>query len=280
MTQNDYRNLLIEHFEAAKIRRKNYSLRAFARDLDLSPAQLSRLLRAKQHLSLSSARKIAEKLFSSPLEIERWLNSVEAAVAPSADLRERAAKRAKSQYSPQTALMIEADQFQVLADWFHFAILEAITLKPQPRNPRQISKLLGISPKEAEIATERLLRLGLITSTPEGYSRTHRHFDVSAGVEPSQAIQRHHHQMLSLAQNALKSQPLSDRYFVGQTLALTPTLVEQARDLIQDLERKLQQLSEEAQSQGQPLTELIQVQIQAFQLATQSRGVQKCLTHP
>ena len=58
----DYRKILSEEFRRRMKRNLNYSLRAFSRDLNISPSSLSKILRGKQGLSPSMARKICSIL--------------------------------------------------------------------------------------------------------------------------------------------------------------------------------------------------------------------------
>lgn len=57
-----YQHLLLNEFTARKLRRKSYSIRAFARDLDLSPSYLSLLIKGKRVLDVSRAFSICERL--------------------------------------------------------------------------------------------------------------------------------------------------------------------------------------------------------------------------
>ena len=61
-TQLDYRLLLKSELASRTNQNPNYSLRAFARDLDLAPSRLSEVLNGKQGLSTQAAEKIAKTL--------------------------------------------------------------------------------------------------------------------------------------------------------------------------------------------------------------------------
>ena len=59
---NDYRVILKNEFEKKKSSSKDYSLRAYARDLGMSFAHLSEVLNYRSGLSRKSAGLIADKL--------------------------------------------------------------------------------------------------------------------------------------------------------------------------------------------------------------------------
>lgn len=59
-----------------KARNPRYSLRAFARFLEMEPSALSRVIACKQELSLRAARRTTELLQMSPPERQSFLSSV------------------------------------------------------------------------------------------------------------------------------------------------------------------------------------------------------------
>jgi plasmid maintenance system antidote protein VapI len=59
-------DIIAKAFEERKQRNPNYSLRAFARDVGISAAQLSRILRGQREISTEQACKIAFSLKLSP----------------------------------------------------------------------------------------------------------------------------------------------------------------------------------------------------------------------
>lgn len=57
-----FRDIVKEHFSRRSSVNTSYSLRAFARDLDVNPGNLSRFFRGEANFSLDMARKIADTL--------------------------------------------------------------------------------------------------------------------------------------------------------------------------------------------------------------------------
>ena len=62
MQTRDYRDLLASEYEERCRRNSHYSLRAFARDLNLGAPRLSDVLNYKSGLSKEASAKIAERL--------------------------------------------------------------------------------------------------------------------------------------------------------------------------------------------------------------------------
>lgn len=74
--KNTYHELLLEKFEQKKKSNPAYSLRAFARYLEISVSKLSQILNRKQGLSLKSAEAISLKLNLNTEEKEWFCDSV------------------------------------------------------------------------------------------------------------------------------------------------------------------------------------------------------------
>lgn len=66
--------LLNEEYQKRKQRNENFSLRSFAKWLDISPAQLSQMMSGKRTISLKSAKKLSQKLGLSPFEKKSFIN--------------------------------------------------------------------------------------------------------------------------------------------------------------------------------------------------------------
>src|ERR1700733_8832696 len=74
--QNDYRQYLRNVLEERTSKNAHYSLRAFARDLELSPQMLSFVLNKKRDLSPGSAAEVAERLELNPAEAAHFVDLV------------------------------------------------------------------------------------------------------------------------------------------------------------------------------------------------------------
>jgi transcriptional regulator with XRE-family HTH domain len=57
-----YRDFLSNELRSRQLANKSYSLRAFARDIGISPASLSLTLKGNLGLSVKTAKKVAEEI--------------------------------------------------------------------------------------------------------------------------------------------------------------------------------------------------------------------------
>ena len=104
----------LEEIQAALDRRKKrnagYSLRAFARDLGISPSLLNEVLQGKHGLSQANARKIANRLGYPSEAVSRFCDRVAVEHARKASDREAAAER----LARIPGKTLDLDQFEVI----------------------------------------------------------------------------------------------------------------------------------------------------------------------
>src|SRR5262245_2594450 len=88
-----------------------YSLRGYARALGIEPSALSKLLKGQRTISPSMFRKLGTRLGIAPGTLEAW------AGRPSTESDPGTRSTAAFQ-------QIALDHFEIIADWYHYAILE------------------------------------------------------------------------------------------------------------------------------------------------------------
>ena len=144
-------------------RNSQYSLRAFAKFLATDHATMSQLLRGKRPLSERTILKLGTRL-----GLERA--AIDGFIAEESRWRSEAAADVTSNEMQQLA----DDAARVIADWYHYAILELTRLENFEPDSRWIARVLGITTDEVNLALTRLLRLGLLEMAQRGYGSTCR----------------------------------------------------------------------------------------------------------
>ncbi|MCM0605815.1 MAG: TIGR02147 family protein [Xanthomonadaceae bacterium] len=209
MDYSDYRQLLKLELEKRCSRNSRYSLRAFARDLGMGAARLSEVLNSRTGLSTEKAEQIAKRLELPGNEAEYFATLVESEHARSSILREAARSRlAKFKQSEFSSL--EIDHFMIIAEWYHFAILELTELDGFKSNDRWIARRLGIQEIEVKMAVERLMRLEYLKRSRNRYVQTIDFVQVDS-VVPSEALRKHHRQLISRALKSIDTQLIEQR---------------------------------------------------------------------
>jgi uncharacterized protein (TIGR02147 family) len=235
---HSYRQVLLAEFQSRTRRNPAYSLRAFSRDLGIPASNLSNILNRKRGLSLSTARKIAGRFGMDSGEEERFLAQVQMEHGRSAAVRREARlrlKRGGDRFSE-----IALDQFELIANWIYFAILELTHVEGFQSQPAWIGRRLSVREQEAAAAVERLLRLGLLERAPNGCLReTGGDVATPSGDVPSRAVREHHRQVLHKADEALERVPPALREFAAVTFAFDSSQIEKAKRLLKKFRRAM-----------------------------------------
>ena len=207
--ENNYRKILKNELEKRCKKNSQYSLRAFARDLELTSARLSEILNNKRGLSRQKSEQIAKLLNFNEQECEYFCNLVESKHARSKIKRDLAQTRL-SKYQRPEYLAIELCHFEVIANWYHLGIMQLLKLKNYKSNPQWMAHVLGIKEREAKEALDRLEKLGYIKKYRGRYTTADEFVSVMSAV-PSQAIRNFHKQILQKAMNSIDEQNMNLR---------------------------------------------------------------------
>lgn len=232
----DYRTILKDEFEERCKHNRSYSLRAFARDLEVGSGRMTEILKGKQGVSRRSAIHIAAKLGYNDSERELFCDIVDSSCSRSVVRRKLAAIRLEK-YRDRKDQTLTLDAFHVIADWYHFAILELCQLKGFKSDINWIAKRLGIAPKLIELAIDRLLRLDLLEMKENGEYVTREEFTASPSGMPSEAIKNFHTQVMEKALLALRTQSLSERDFSTMVFAFDKKQMPKAKEVLKEFRR-------------------------------------------
>jgi uncharacterized protein (TIGR02147 family) len=230
--------LLIDEFNKRSKKNNHYSLRAFARDLELAPSHLSNLLKGKSGLSLESASRIAKKLAWPSRKTRIFVETVESQFSRSNVLREAAKKRIQK-FTTDAVLKsnLKVDEFQFVSQWYHLAILELFEIKNFKMSNEFIASKLGISEEEVKIAITRLLRLKLLIQKKGKLQVSDDTTFVGDDIS-SVAIRENHSQIIKKALDAINQQDKSERILRSTILAIKKDKVPEALLMLQDFHEK------------------------------------------
>lgn len=234
--QQDYRTILRQELVARCRSNPRYSLRAFARDLDISPSRLSEILSGKHGLSRSRAEVIGKRLGMNNDEAQCFRDLVLSQHPRSKILREAARERLASIQQPPAYLELSLDAFRLIGDWYHLAIIELFHIKDFNVSASSIARALGINTDEARDALERLVRIGLISRDGSKFRVNSRDNRTTSDV-PSAAIRQAHEQLLRKAIEALYAQTVDERDFGCIEMAFDPARMAEAKEAIRRFRR-------------------------------------------
>lgn len=140
---NKVADLLQKKFREGQLKNSRYSQRAFAQKLGVSSGALSEILKGKRAISTPLKKKMAEALQLSPTEQMDFFDD---------DLPENL-KPARREY-----FRLSVDQFHLLSDWWHFAILNLLKTKGFRLDQGWIANRLDLPTRTVADALDRLFR--------------------------------------------------------------------------------------------------------------------------
>lgn len=191
-------------------RRPHYSLRAFARDIEVSPAALSGFLSGQVQISAPRISDISKRIKLSPAHAEHWLNLLEWKHGKSASDKRKAQLKIESRIK-SSKKYIDPDLFQLISRWEALALLELLGFEKKFSN-EEMAVYLGLKKTQVATLLKTLLRLNLIYWNKDRWSPLEEDSFVGNDV-PSEAIRHFHGQILKKAGKALIEQPLEKREF-------------------------------------------------------------------
>ena len=266
-TETNYRFILKNEFEKRCSRNPNYSLRAFARDLTLSPSRLSEAMNSKRGISKKAAIKICEKLGFNEIETTLFTTLVESEHSRSPRLRIEAEKKLTHLNKKPLYKTLQMDVFRLISDWYHYAILELTEIEAFRNDVNWISNKLNISKIEAELAIKRMKRLGLIVEENSSLKPS-ENFTASPSGVPSEYIKKFHEQVLDKAKKALYLQDLEERDFSSLSFSIDTAKLSEAKRLLKKFRREFAELMTSSGKKDS----VYNLSIQFFRLDNKERG--------
>jgi uncharacterized protein (TIGR02147 family) len=228
----DYREILQNEIQTRKLRNTSYNVSSFAKLIGLTPSRLSEILRGKVGLSVAKAAKICEILKFAENETSLFLDLVCSEHARNPKEKEEALGRLELH---KFFVQYNDDQFSFIADWYHHAIIELISLD-KTKTSLQISKSLGLDLKTTNEAIARLLKMNVIKEEKKGFILSTSNRKTSTDI-PSEAIRKLNKQMLNKASEAIDDQEIDNRDFSIIFLSFNKSQLKLAKERIKNFRR-------------------------------------------
>ena len=276
MLLNNYQTILQNEFIKRMKINNQYSLRSFAKFLNQDPTSISQILSGKRKLSYKKAMSLIISLKLNENDKNTFLNSLavehieknKIRINPNVKKLINFQKTNSNNKSKSTSFKnIELEQFSIISEWYHYAILE---LAETPRNfddPKLISKIFGISTVEAKSALERLEELGLIVIKNNKIFKTFNSITTRDKHLTTVAHKKRQQKILEKSIHALNNQAIESRNHSTMTLAIDPCLIPEAKNRI---EQFMNDLTDFLQS-SKKNTEIYELAINLFSLESMKK---------
>ncbi len=249
--QNQLQTLLQQGYLDAKSKNPGYSLRAFARRLGLNSGAVSSIINGKRRVSKKMAARILERL-GLALDVRRK-------VLESLEFERTGVNVSKLQGVQRSEyLQIAGEQFHLISEWQHFAILSLIRTRDFKSEPKWIAKRLGISLTLAKRSLQRLELLGFIVDQDGRWVRGAPKYSTTDGVADG-AIRRAFEQDLQLSVESLHRDPVEKRDFTTITMAVDPRSMAKVKERVRVFQDEVAAIMESGE-----LTEVYKLTVGVF----------------
>lgn len=223
-SQSWLENLLAEKTQKNPL----FSLRAFSKMVNISPAVLSRVLSGKRKLTFNLAVRIADALALGPSERE-LLYSFYLSNAPADAMTEQNKKEKE----------LSIDCFNAMKEWYHYGITQLLYIESFKEDPKWVAKMLSITELEAKLALDRLIRLEILDRDENGkLYRTATHLSTTTDIASS-GIKHFQKQILEKSIASLLNDDISERDITSITIAINEDRIPEAKAEIKKFRMKM-----------------------------------------
>ncbi|MCK5073941.1 MAG: TIGR02147 family protein, partial [Bacteriovoracaceae bacterium] len=179
----NYIHTLKEVFTQRQKANAYYSLRAYARDLNVHPSTLSLILNGKRRLPIKNLKATITALNLSPVKEGLFKESFYRVKAKLDDIQ------IKEEY--QKRYILDEAHHNIIAEWEHYAVLSLVEIKDFKSNPEFVAQKLEITVDRAEIVLENLLKANLLKIEDNRYKLTQNSLRTTEDIS-SKALRKSH----------------------------------------------------------------------------------------
>lgn len=236
--QKSLQETLLKKLSEKKQRNPAFSMRAFAKQLNIGSSALSEILNGKRIVSPLMATKIIAKLDLQEREREFLLKIYSQESKKKLKVNSEARNTLKKEM-----MKLSSQDYEITANWHYFAILSLAETSDFDPNPESIAKRLNITKSQSKKALDRLIDMGCLKWEKEQLCFKGINIKTPDEIK-SIAIKTNHLSQMELAKHSLMNDDISTRDFTSSFLAIDTSKLEEAKHLIRDFRYHLTQLLE------------------------------------
>lgn len=236
----------------------SYSLRAYARDLDVDPSLLSKIMAGKRPVPPTVANLAVSLLKLDPKEKTLFIESVG---------QERLTIDQIKVGSADSYLMLDESFSKAIAEWEHYAVLSLFDLEGFTPSVSSIARYLGISEGRSNEVIQTLIECKLL-----GFDDEYTLIKLVPTVRTtedtrSKALLSAHLETLELGKKKLTEIDMELRDFSSATVAIDMEKLSEAKGIIREFRQKMVALLKSGKR-----TEVYQLAIQFYPMTDVKRG--------
>jgi uncharacterized protein (TIGR02147 family) len=260
-------HILKIYFERKKVTYPQYSLRALARDLEVSPAYASAILAGKKPLPESRLKDFIKVLDLDDIAILQLKKAIfpedKKEVNLNGNLLGSDDLDFFNKYKP-----LDKKKYEILNDWYNVAIMDLTTCQGFESNPEWIAKKLKISRLEVEIAIWNLKLHNLLVEQDGKLQKVELKLRFPTKISQT-VIRKFHKQMIKKAYEELdlktEDSEFDKRLISGATFALNESKIKLLKEKIQNAIYEVSSMASEG-----PCQSIYQLNVQFFPLSESS----------
>jgi uncharacterized protein (TIGR02147 family) len=253
-------------FKRKRIQRPEYSKRALARDLGVSPAFVTNLFKGKKTLPNSRLLDIIRILELDIHERNRLIEIVALGNIPSGVLgAQRGAKMILGDRHVH-----EGPNMHLLANWYNLALLEGLDLEPPHNTIAALKKRLRLTNSQIENALDCLIKTGTVEVENGQFRKVAAHLYIPSGRSKKE-IRQFHEKMILKAREQLMTrnsdQDFQRRLITGFTFSVDQDDIEELKAMIMKFLNSLSRKATKVRG-----TDIFQCNLQFFPLTAEIDG--------
>ena len=225
---------IYEEFQKRQENNPRYSLRAFARDLNIPNSRLIQILQKKRFVDLPLANKLSDSFSLPSPQKKQFIQIVQK------EIEWRKKKKSFGTLSELSGKKLEIDQFSLIADPIHYSILALMELDDFVPSISFITSQLQEDERDILEAVERLQRLGFIHHS--SLQLVDPQFVETPTDIPSQALRQHQKKKMQKTLQEMENVPIDLRDITSITLPLDKNKISEAKLLIKEFRKKMAEL--------------------------------------
>lgn len=260
MQQEVYLQILQREFDKKKEKNPRYSLRVFARHLDIDHSTLSQIFSRKRGLSEKLAIKIASNMTLTHHEKQKFLTSVDTCFAR-AKKKKAAAAEKMTQISKYTnTVVVHHDPLNTINHWRYIAVYELVSTQ-RAANINQLVDILKISQDLTKTIITHLCNLNILKNEDGRLTATASSVQTLNDI-PAGAIVKYHASIAEKAAQSVSMHPILEREFQNLVISFSKDQMTGAKQMIRDF---MSEFSTKYYNE-QPKTEVYSLAVNFFSL--------------
>lgn len=245
---SDYRVYLRDFYQRKKKASPRWNYAVWARQLKIkSPSTLIMILNGQRHPGPALVQSLVRYLKLAGDEADQFHDLVRLQKAKAdPELTILLLDKLRKRRPGGEFRLLEQSEFYAISNWYYYAIREMVRLPEFREDANWISEslLFKVTPRQARMAIETMLRLGLLGRDESGkLFITAKHLDTSRDIA-DEGLKRFHEQTLANAKEAIRRVEVSRREISGGCFAIRLKDLPEAKRRIANFQRELCDLLE------------------------------------